>query len=1410
MEIRVLGDLTIDGGRLSPKERSLLAVLVLRSGNVVTPSELADAMWGDDLPKTWPKQVQAMVVQIRRALGAASIATTRGGYRLRVEPDSIDAVRYERLIESAAVHRANGDPVRAVDVLERAASLWSGAAYSDLGEWPAAMTEAERLGEIRKSAEEDLQAARLECGEHRAVVPDAERLVRADPLRERRWAILATALYRSGRQADALAALRSARQRLADELGIEPGAELVTIESAILHQDPSLDAPLEPQLTSTDCPYRGLQPYGTDDAEEFFGRDADIQAALKRLSQSPFLAVSGASGSGKSSLVLAGLVPALRARGDTVVILGSGATPIARLRDALSERGRADVVVIDQFEELFHSGLSDSRVTEFCWLCADAVTAGQRLVIAVRSDFLNACAGEPSIGPLFAAGVHLVGPLTPDGLRSAIAEPARLAGLRLEPGLVELILRDASGEPAALPHVSHALVETWLRREGATLTVAGYQDSGGISGAIAKSADQLYLSLDADARATCRATFLRLVEIGTDGAPMRRRIPITPMRRDPAHDLVLTSLARARLVSAEEDSLIVAHESLATAWPRLRGWLEDDAEGLRAMSALASAASTWEADGRPDEDLYRGARLNAVLAWRDTANPELTESETAFLEASAAQERAAVDELERRAKHDRSQNRRLRVALAAAVTLFAVAITAGGFVAAASNETEHQRETASIEALTSTSLSLRGNDRDVAALLAVEAHRRWPDDPRARSALMGAMTSSHGLLATTHLEGVRVMSGRVIPGTRRAVAVTAEGVAVYDIDSGALVYPLDLPKEDEETDSRYGPFISGNGTRVANVERIWDDTDTQVATRLSVADVSTGALVFPTIEIAFPRLSSIAINHEGTLIAAIDDVGGLRLIDANSGLTRQVTGTSLHEAQLNTNQAGTVGFTPSGRLLYGTFEGPLLVVDPATAAAVATIPMPAKAANVSMTVVSDTRVITSGDQRIASVDLATNRVDWSQQFPTSAVESCPWIAASAELGTIYCGDLFGHIEERSLDSGAPTERTFNPQLGFVGNMSVVDDGRELVVVGRGTAVTRWKLDGSGAVTRVMAPDWVIRDEYTPSGSNLIVARRVADVETWEDYREFAVLDTQTEKFVLDVPTPSYGAMWAGETTMVGDFRGVGPLRTGFLDTRTGEMFMGDPLPHDAVGVWMNAEGDRMYVGRNGGEIWTVDPVTGSRMEPTLQTDGGDPVNISTSPDGTRVLVTSWTMELIPNSILFDGETGDRIRAGLLGIGLTALTARGEIVAAFGEQSLVRYDAETFERIGALPGSTGGLDTVNISGDGRMLSTYSLNETVTVYDLVGGVQLGGPISVMGEWNYPQGLSYSGVLRADGEELAINVPAGIAVWDLRPSSHADAACKMAGRDLTRDEWIAYLSDLGPYRSTCGFDGEENSTR
>ena len=358
--------------------------------------------------------------------------------------------------------------------------------------------------------------AHLRLGEHAAFVADAERLVRVAPLRERRWVLLATALYRSGRQADALAAIREARERLADELGVEPGAELAELELASCATTTPSTSARRPPVASAACPYRGLQPFGVEDEDEFFGRDADIEAALARLGPSRFLAVSGASGSGKSSLVRAGVVPALRRRGDRVVILTPEHDLDVRIREAVWS-GRADVVVVDQFEEVFHAGEAD--VDAAARAIAEAAVNGTTVVLVVRSDFLDECAAHPDLAPLVAEGVHLVGPMAPAALREAIEQPARRAGLRLEAGLVELILRDAAGEPGALPHLSHALVETWLRREGATLTVAGYEASGGISGAIAQSADRLYQSMDPDQRVTCRRVLLRLVALGSRWQP---------------------------------------------------------------------------------------------------------------------------------------------------------------------------------------------------------------------------------------------------------------------------------------------------------------------------------------------------------------------------------------------------------------------------------------------------------------------------------------------------------------------------------------------------------------------------------------------------------------------------------------------------------------------------------------------------------------------------------------------------------------------------------------------------------------------------------------------------------------------------------------------------------------------------
>jgi hypothetical protein len=205
-------------------------------------------------------------------------------------------------------------------------------------------------------------------------------------------------------------------------------------------------------------------------------------------------------------------------------------------------------------------------------------------------------------------------------------------------------MRDVSGEPGALPLLSHVLRQTWLRREGSTLTVAGYRASGGVRAAVAQSADGLYEQLEATERPVLRDLMLRLVALAPDGEPTRSRLRRSLVADDPTRAALVEQLVSARLVSIDEQSVEIAHEALAREWPRLRAWLDEDVEGQRILRHLTLAADSWEGMGRPDSELYRGVRLARAMEWQAMTKPRLSSAETAFLDASsqaAATERDA-------------------------------------------------------------------------------------------------------------------------------------------------------------------------------------------------------------------------------------------------------------------------------------------------------------------------------------------------------------------------------------------------------------------------------------------------------------------------------------------------------------------------------------------------------------------------------------------------------------------------------------------------------------------------------------------------------------------------------------------------------------------------------------------------
>ncbi len=353
MGITVLGPLTVDGsGRLGPRDRVVLQALAATQGRPVSADELIDALWGDHPPASAAKNLQSCVVRLRKALGHEAVVTSDRGYALVVPADGVDAREFEAQVARARELLAVGEADRVAFMLEHALALWRGPAFADLPDWPPARREAGRLGELRLEAEEMCVDALMRSGRPREVLARGHAMVRAAPLRERRWELLALAQYQTGAQGEALRTIRQLRAVLAHELGIDPAPEMAALERSILRQDTGLLVP-PPQPVSASCPWQGLRAYDVDDADRFFGRGADVASCLDLLGRTSFVALVGPSGSGKSSILRAGVLAALRGRGHKVVVITPGRRPMQALTALSDHEGPSTVLAVDQAEEVF-------------------------------------------------------------------------------------------------------------------------------------------------------------------------------------------------------------------------------------------------------------------------------------------------------------------------------------------------------------------------------------------------------------------------------------------------------------------------------------------------------------------------------------------------------------------------------------------------------------------------------------------------------------------------------------------------------------------------------------------------------------------------------------------------------------------------------------------------------------------------------------------------------------------------------------------------------------------------------------------------------------------------------------------------------------------------------------------------
>ena len=514
------------------------------------------------------------------------------------------------------------------------------------------------------------------------------------------------------------------------------------------------------------CPYKGLAAYGARDADLYFGRERLVAELTAKLVGSPFLGIVGASGSGKTSALQAGLLPALAGGvlpGSDAwpqVVMRPGDRPMASLEDALRrdsgdvaagpvemleasiERlpdGGRLVLAVEQFEELFSAVRGSERSTFIDLICDGR--PGLVVIITLRADHYGEAAAYPKLARLLAAHQVLVGTLTRSELTAVIEQPAERVGLRVEPELTEALIEDAGSDPSVLPLLSTALLESWATRQDGRLTLSSYRSGGGLHGSVARLADGVWVSLDPDRQAAARAVFLRLAGAGEGTAVTRRRVALGEFdtERDPLLADVLERLIEARLLTADEHTVEVTHEALFREWPRLRTWLEEDASGRRLQVHLAAASREWDAMGRAQADLYRGARLSAALEWSTEHPDQVNALEREFLETGRALAQREADD-------QRRVNRRLRALLAGTGAVLVVAVIAGVFAAQEATRADrerdvadHERDVAEVGQLTASAIAALGSNPSLAKLLAVEAATSDVAQPEAITALHRAM-----------------------------------------------------------------------------------------------------------------------------------------------------------------------------------------------------------------------------------------------------------------------------------------------------------------------------------------------------------------------------------------------------------------------------------------------------------------------------------------------------------------------------------------------------------------------------------------------------------------------------------------------------------------------------------------------
>jgi WD40 repeat protein len=1218
------------------------------------------------------------------------------------------------------------------------------------------------------------------------------------------------------------------------------------------------------------CPYRGLAAFRPEDSGWFFGRERSTAALVSRLGNaadtSGIVMLVGASGAGKSSLMRAGMIPAI-ARGDLgaegsaewpVVLMTPGGDPLKELAhqvpelvDALdlaldhdgmghdatagldtfishtlmgvmrfatqiraafaayARRHGADrlVLVVDQFEEAFTLGGDEARLQVFVQAlhaaCTPAVPGGTApvlVVLGVRADFYGRCLAYPELADALQDRQMVLGPMTSAELREAVSRPAKAAGLQLEPGLIELMLRDLGvrgGRPqgrqgaydaGALPLLSHALLATWQRRQGGKLTISGYRAAGGIQGAVAATAERAWADLDPAAQRAARPLLLRLVRVGDDTQDTRRRstrhelVGQAPNR--PAAEEALEVLARARLVTLDAGSVEITHEALLQAWPRLRTWVDQDREGTLLRQRLEEDAATWAAQDRDSSLLYRGARLETARQWADGAGPgSLTATASDFLAVSGQQ-----------------RKRSTWVRRAAVSVVVVLALIAGTAAVLAVRE----RDEAVFRGVVAEANRLQDSDPSLSAQLDLVSHRMRPEDRDVYTRLVSTETSPLATPLTGHTGAVYLTTFSP-DGRTLATASYDNTVRLWDVSDRKNPKPLGDPLAGH-TSWVSSAVFSPDGKTLASAGddktvRLWDVSDTSRPEPLGDPLEGHNGTIY-----------LLAFSPDGRTLATANENKSSLLWDVTDRRRPTRLGAPLgqHDAAVRS-----IAFDPTGTVLaVGGDDKTIVLWNIADRAAPVVLDVLGgyDATVHSVAFSPDGRTLATGsDDKTVRLWNVTDPAD-AQPLgrPLTDHKGSVWSVAFSPDGRLLAtGSADSTARLWNVTDPAQPQALGKPLSGRNSTVFAVGfspDGRNLATGSADQTVRLWSLPSSvlvGQAGQTSSPT------YGDDGKLLITGSEDHTIRLWD-------LTDRSNPRALGPPIAAHDAgVWQLALSPDGRL-----LASGGEDRTVRLWDLSDPAKPRPVGaplvlqtrftaqVEFSPDGTRLITGNDDKslQLWDItDPARPKKLGGPIFGAQGYVEYVEFTPDGTTLVTASADRGIR----LYDVRDANDIRQlGQTVIGHSApirgsdMSPDGRTLATTSDDKTIRLwdisDRSKVKQIGApLTGHVESAVSAAFSPDGLRLATSSDDKTIRLWDVR---DLAHP-SPIGQALTGHDAIVSGVVFSpDGNALtSTSFDSTVRVWDLDQDRAIERICTSTRGVLTEDQWRRHLPQLS-YEPPC----------